>query len=161
MLACAAQAQVAPPSHSSELTALRAVVLGTPLNRHEEPAPDTEAGFIEIPGESLVVIGEGQVAPAVLGMAFGVAVVPGHDLTGIRLLTRRPGRSTPDVYVSQFSGGVESTNFFSFDVESELVPGVWTFEAWDGDSRLYRVEFQIVPGDAEPDLVARCRAPTS
>ncbi len=160
-VAVAAQAQVAPPVHSASLTSLRAVILCTPQNRHQEPAPETEAGFIDVPDEALVVIRQAQAVPAVLGMAFGVAIVPDHDLTGIRMVTRRPGRHLPEVYVSQFSSGLETTNFFSFDVESELVPGIWTFEAWDGDIRLYRVDFQVLPAAAEPDLVAQCRAPTS
>jgi hypothetical protein len=160
-LATASEAQVAPPVHSAQLTALRPVILCTPQNRHEEPAPETEAGVIEIPDEDLVVIAEGQVVPAVLGMAFGVAIVPDHDLSDIRMVTRRPGRKTADVYVSQFHLGEESTNFFSFDVENELVPGIWTFEAWEGNSRLYRVDFQVLPAGAKPDLVAMCHAPTS
>lgn len=159
--ATAACAQVAPPVHSARVTTLRPVILCTPLNRHQEPAPDTEAGFIEIPDEDLTVIAEGQAVPAVLGMAFGVAIVPGQDLSDIKMIARRPGRAAADVYVSQFHGGEESTNFFSFDVESELIPGIWTFEAWEGNSRLYRVDFQVLPAGAKPDLVAMCRAPTS
>ncbi len=159
--AIATQAQVLSFSHSPKLTLVRAVILCTPQNRHQEPAPGTEAGYIEIPEEALVVIREGQAVPAVLGMAFGVAITPSDELTGIRMVTRRPGRLVPDVYVSQFIAGTETTNFFSFDVESELVPGIWTFEAWDGDSRLYRVDFQVLPASADPDLVAQCRAPTS
>ncbi len=157
LCASPALAEVTPPA----ITALRSVILCSPARKHSEPAPGTEAGFIDVPDEPLTIVREGKAVPLVLGMGFGVAITPARDLGGIRMLSYRPGRAQPDTYVSAFTAGEESTNFFSFDTEEELVPGTWTFEAWEDTDLLYRVTFDAVPADAMPDLVAACRAPTS
>jgi hypothetical protein len=161
LLAGAARADVPAPEHSADIGTLDAVIICSPAKTHREPAPGTEAGYIQVPDEAIAITRKGQLVPDALGMAFGVAAISLRDVAPVTMRVYRPGRDQPETYLADFSAGVESTEFFSFDEESERVPGIWTFEAWDGATRLYRVSFEVVPQDAAPGIVADCQAATS
>jgi hypothetical protein len=49
-------------------------------------------------------------------------------------------------------------NFFRFDYDHELVPGIWRFEAWEAGTLLYSVEFEVVPAEALPQIAQACGA---
>ena len=70
----------------------------------------------------------------------------------------RPGRATPEVWATWLSDAGSSLAFFRFDTDDELVPGLWTFEVWDGEVRLYHAEFEIVPAAALPEITEACGA---
>lgn len=161
LLAGAAGAQVAAPEHSADIAGVEAVIICSPANTHREPAPGTEAGYIQVPDEAITVTRKGQLVPDALGMAFGVAAVSLRDIAPVKMLVFRPGRAQPETYLANFPAGLETTEFFSFDIESERQPGIWTFEAWDGETRLYRVSFEVVPQESAPGIVADCQAATS
>jgi hypothetical protein len=45
---------------------------------------------------------------------------------------------------------------FVFEFPKELVPGLWAMEAYDGETLLYRVEWQVLPGDQLPGIGSDC-----
>lgn len=161
LLAGAGAAEVPPPEHSADMASVEAVIICSPAHTHREPAPGTEAGYIQVPDEDIAITRKGQLVPAALGMAFGVLGVSQRDVAPVTMLVYRPGRALPETYQADFTAGVESTEFFSFDVDSERVPGTWTFEAWDDKTLLYRVSFDVVPQEDAPGIVADCQAATS
>ena len=75
-------------------------------------------------------------------------MVPGVARQRPRCGSIRPGSSTPETWDSTFSDTGEQFGFFRFDRDEELIPGLWRFEAWEGETRLYRAEFEVVPAAA-------------
>ncbi len=124
-------------------------------------APDTEFGWIHIPEEPIAMRQRGSVAPAVLGIGFGLE----YTLTGdapilIRHVVEHPpmpasGR-TRQSWESWALGGVPEIIFFQFDLEEELLPGRWTFIALAGEAEVFRAGFDVVPPDAAPHLAGLC-----
>ena len=70
----------------------------------------------------------------------------------------RPGSATPETWESGFSDIDEQFAFFRFDREDELIAGIWRFEAWEGETRLYATEFEVVPAATLPEIVNACGA---
>jgi hypothetical protein len=127
----------------------------------QAPAPGTLSGWIHVPdGEITFHWPDRQVVPAALGLAFGVKaqLVPGAFTTAGQMRVYRPGLTTPEVWDTGFGDLAPSFAFFRFDTEDELIPGIWRFEAWDGTTQLYAVEFEVVPAAAVPELVQACGA---
>lgn len=154
----AAEATPAPPEVSAQIAAIRVGALCQPLAKRTEPAPDTALGYISIAKGAPQISVETQAVPDAIGLAFGVMVVPARSIAQVRLKTFRPGQAAPDVFYSTFTQGKERVHYFSFEFPQEQLPGPWRMEAWDGDALLYRVEFDVLPEEALPDMVARCRA---
>jgi hypothetical protein len=100
------------------------------------------------------------VVPAALGLAFGVKaqLVPGAFAASAEMRVYRPDSDVPEVWDSSLGDLSPAIAFFRFDYERELVPGLWRFEAWDGATQLYAVEFEVVPAAALPDIVQACGA---
>lgn len=126
----------------------------------QRPAPGTLSGWIHVP-DGIIDFHwpDRRVVPAAIGLAFGVKsqMAPGIFATG-EMRVYRPGSSTPETWESGFSDTGEQFAFFRFDREDELIPGLWRFEAWEGDTRLYSAEFEVVPAAALPEIVNACGA---
>ncbi len=162
LLAAPALAEPAAPAGSAAVARLEVGVFCALQAMDRMPAPGTVSGWIHVPTSEITFHWpDRQVVPASIGLAFGLRVTgaPGFatsDLAEARVY--RPGRSTPEVWSSGFSDGGENLSFFRFDTEDELVPGLWTFEGWDGGTLLYRVEFEVVPAAAVPEISQACGA---
>jgi hypothetical protein len=91
-----------------------------------------------------------------LGMSFGVVVQSDANHVQARMETWRPGVDTPDIWYADILAGERKMRGFSFDVEEELVTGLWRLEAWDGDRRLYSVEFDVVLPSQMPGIGPDC-----
>ncbi len=160
-LASPALAGPARPDHAPQVAALEVGVFCALQAMDRMPAPGTDSGWIHVPtSEIRFHWPDRQVVPAALGLAFGVRAqgVPGWATTDAEARVYRPGRSVPEVWDTGLSDAGPSIAFFRFDKDSELDPGLWVFEAWDGDLRLYRVEFEVVPAAALPEIVEACGA---
>lgn len=98
--------------------------------------------------------------PASLGLAFGVKaqLFPGRDVPFAQMRVYQPGKATPEVWESGFNDLAPSLAFFRFDTEAELIPGLWRFEAWEGETRLYSVEFEVVLAATQPEIAQACGA---
>jgi hypothetical protein len=126
----------------------------------QRPAPGTISGWIHVPeGEIDFHWPDRQVVPATIGLAFGVKsrLVAGVFLSG-EMRVYRPGSLVPEVWDSTFSDLSDQIGFFRFDRDDELISGLWRFEAWEGKTQLYAVEFEVVPAAALPEIAQACGA---
>ncbi|MBK6468130.1 MAG: hypothetical protein IPF96_15700 [Rhodobacter sp.] len=62
----------------------------------------------------------------------------------------------PEIWYSDLFADVPSMRGYSFDFEAELIPGLWRMEAWDGETRLYSIDFEVVPPSALPGIGSDC-----
>jgi len=124
-------------------------------------APDTEFGWIHVPDETIEMRTPGAVAPAVLGIGFGVDVtLTGTNPVLIRHVVEHPpmppsGRVTQS-WESWVLGGVPEIVFFQFDIEEELLPGRWSFTAFAGENEVYHAAFEVVAPGRAPHLAGLC-----
>lgn len=162
LLACPALAAPAEPEAGPQLARLEVGVFCALQAMDRMPAPGTASGWIHVPTSEITFHWpDRQVVPAALGLAFGVRAtgVPGFATSdGAEARVTRPGRTRPEVWASGISDAGDTLSFFRFDTLEELVPGLWTFEGWDGGTRLYHVEFEVVPAAAVPEIVGACGA---
>ena len=162
LLACPALAAPAGPQAAAEVARLEVGVFCALQAMDRMPAPGTASGWIHVPTSEITFHWpDRQIVPAAIGLAFGVRAtgVPGF-VTSPRAEARvtRPGRTAPEVWASGIGDAGDTLSFFRFDTEDELVPGLWVFEGWDGEALLYRVEFEVVPAAAVPEIVDACGA---
>lgn len=150
-----------PPAPGPLIASLQVGVFCALQAMDQRPAPGTFSGWIHVPdGEITFHWPDRQVVPASLGLAFGVKarMVQGTSAAYAEMRVYRPGSDRPEVWESSFTDLGDSIAFFRFDHDHELIPGIWRFEAWDGDALLYSVEFEVVPAAAVPEIVEACGA---
>jgi hypothetical protein len=161
MIALPAFAGPSAPVAAPEIAALEAGVFCALQAMDQMPAPGTESGWVHVPTTEIRFHWpERQVVPAALGLAFGVRATGRAGWASVDAEARvtRPGRATPEVWDTGISDAGASVVFFRFDTPDELLPGTWILEAWDGQTQLYRVEFEVVPASALPAIVDACGA---
>lgn len=154
------RAEPAPPHAASEVAYLKLGIFCALQAMDQRPAPGALSGWIHAPdGPIDFHWPDARVVPAVLGLAFGVKsqMVPGVFASG-EMRVYRPGATTPETWDTTFSDTGEQFGFFRFDREDELLPGLWRFEAWEGETRLYSAEFEVVPAAALPEIAQACGA---
>lgn len=125
-------------------------------------APDTMAGWIHVPDAPVELVAESTVAPAVLGMGFGVRFRrTGPDAAILRYEVTHPPIGTAGVttqgWDSVSMAGDQDSIFFQFDLPEELVPGRWTFSARMDGQELFSAPFTVVPPERAPELAGLCR----
>ena len=124
-------------------------------------APDTEFGWIHVPDEPIEMRARGAVAPTVLGIGFGLDyTLAGSEPVLIRHVVEHPpmppsGRVRQS-WESWVMAGEPEIIFFQFDIAEELLPGRWSFTAFDGDDEVFHAAFDIVPPDRAPHLAGLC-----
>jgi hypothetical protein len=121
-----------------------------------EPAPGTTAGHVRLLEDTPEFVFRQQTIPARLGISFGVASISGRDIQDARIEAWVPGATTPEMWFSDMYAGDAEVRGFTFDHAHELVTGLWRIEAWDGETLLYRVEFDVLPGAELPGLSSDC-----
>lgn len=154
------RAEPALPQANPMVASLKVGVFCALQAMDQRPAPGTISGWIHVPDGMIDFHWpDAQVVPAVIGLAFGVKsrMVPGVFTSG-EMRVFRPGASAPETWDSTFSDTGEQFGFFRFDREDELIPGLWRFEAWEGETQLYSVEFEVVPAAALPAIAQACGA---
>lgn len=127
-----------------------------------EEAPDTAAGVVNI----VPVLPEMRrittLVPAQLGIGFGLLVEAREGLVLDPLIVTITHPPYPDsgVEVERWVTGIDGEGpgliGFSFELESELVTGPWTFEAEHEGEIVFRVSFEVVPPALFPDLAQGC-----
>ncbi len=124
-------------------------------------APDTEFGWIHLPDEPVDMRAPGTIAPAVLGLGFGLDyTLAGSDPVLIRHVVEHPpmppsGRVRQS-WDSWVLGGVPEIVFFQFDISEELLPGRWSFTALAGEDEVFHAGFDVVPPERAPHLAGLC-----
>ena len=161
VLGLPALADPAPPMAGPEVASLKVGVFCALQAMDERPAPGTLSGWIHVPeGKIDFHWPDRQVVPAAIGLAFGVKsrLIQGSFAAYGEMRVYRPGSSTPETWDSTFSDLSDQIAFFRFDRDDELIPGIWRFEGWDGETMLFSVEFEVVPAAALPQIVQACGA---
>ena len=152
-------AKPAAPVWSAPIAELTFGVFCTIQPTGQSEAPGTTSGFIHTIATAPSFDWPSQTTlPASIGLAFGVQArsAKGTAVPYAEVRVYRPGQTAPDFWTSDFSDTDPSFAFFRFDTEQELTPGLWVIEAWDGDNRLYRVEFDVVPYAQSPGIAQAC-----
>lgn len=153
-------ADPAPPKFDPAVASLRVGVFCALQAMDRRPAPGTLSGWIHVPESEIDFHWpDRQVVPAAIGLAFGVKSVmaPGTFAKG-QMRVYRPGSSAAETWDSTFADTSEQFAFFRFDRTDELIPGLWRFEAWEAETMLYSVEFEVVPAAALPEIAQACGA---
>jgi hypothetical protein len=154
-------ADPAPPQPGPLIAEIKVGVFCALQTMDQAPAPGTLSGWIHVPeGEVDFHWPDRQVVPATLGLAFGVKarLTSGAAAAYGEIRVYRPGNPAPEFWASSLTDLGDSLAFFRFDHDHELIPGIWTFEAWDGEMLLYSVDFEVVPPEAVPEIVQACGA---
>lgn len=147
---------------SPRVASLTAGLFCAPPEGERRPAPDTTAGWVHVPDEPVEMVAEGQVAPALLGMGFGVRYTL-RDVADARIRyivthpPMPPGGATVESWESTVSAGYADTTFFQFDFEHELLLGDWTFAASIEGDEIFSVGFTVRPAAAVPALLGLCQ----
>jgi hypothetical protein len=160
-LASVAWCEPAPPVAASAVDDLQVGVFCALQSMAQQPAPGTLSGWIHVPdGEIDFHWPDRRVVPAALGLAFGVKtrLVPGQNVPEGEMRVFRPESAVPEYWGTSFTDIDDQVSFFRFDDETELIPGIWRFEGWDGQRQLFSVEFEVVPAAALPEIVDACGA---
>lgn len=150
-----------PPELSAAVSHLEWGIFCAGQAMDRAPAPGTETGWIHVPRDEITFHWpDEQTVPAVIGLAFGVKATgkPGWATAAAEVRVHRPGRTAPETWASDISDVGPTLAFFRFDRADELTPGRWAIEGWNGDTRLYRVEFLVVPAETRPGIAASCNA---
>ena len=149
-------ADVAAPASSPTVQITNFGIYCSPEIKERQEAPETSLGYIEVFSGMPEIRYQQQKVPARLGVSFGVVIASAKDMSGVRVETWRPGQETPDIYYTDYTAGGTSMRGFTFDFKEELLLGVWRMEAWEGDTRLYSVEFDVVAPSTLPGIGSDC-----
>lgn len=159
VLLWSATAALADPAAPQSAQGIRFVEIGIycrPESEGTEPAPETSLGYINLLATLPEFIHRQQRIPAALGISFGVVVQADHDILQARIETWKPGRDRPEIWYTDLYADTPRMRGFAFDFPEELILGTWRMEAWDGDTRLYSVEFEVQPASTLPGISSDC-----
>lgn len=121
-----------------------------------EASPGTASGQLQMVTD-IRLVEQTETIPARMGVDFGfrykVYGAPGATAT-LRMLTipPAPGIHNPQTgnttargeYTTTVTSGDTKYKGYGFDHSWELVPGLWTFEIWEGDRKLASQSFKVV-----------------
>lgn len=155
-LAFPAAADPAPPSFDDPIIQLEYGVFCDGSDGERIPAPDTELGYIELAPDKVEINLIRQKLPAEIGLAFGVIPHTSRDVNAT-IKVHRPDRAIPESWDSTIWKDSPGPTYFTFDFPQEQVPGLWALEAWEGDHRLYRVEYLVTPPGSDAGLTGLCQ----
>jgi hypothetical protein len=130
-------------------------------------APDTDIGEINIIAGNITFSTHGTLTPAIPNLSFGVKVSAAGDiqLDDVTFRVTHPPLIGTGTTEQSWQGFIEanrlSAQLYSFDLPSELVTGTWTLAAYQGDTLIYRIPFNVIhPNDAPTYLKNLCNIGT-
>jgi len=119
-------------------------------------APETELGYVTLlPGTPQIAFRQQEV-PARLGVQFGVVVRSDRIIERVRNETWAPGVNQPDIWYQSLAVDDGKARGFMFEFPEELRIGTWRMDAFDGDTLLYSVAWEVLPADALPGVGSDC-----
>ncbi|PWE26579.1 DUF3859 domain-containing protein [Pararhodobacter marinus] len=164
---CLSGASAAQPlgAVSPRVSELELGLFCAPPEGGRRPAPDTMSGWVHVPDEPVEMVARGTVAPAVLGMGFGVRFRLADDAVAeTRYTVTHPPMLPTGITEQHWSGsiapGLTDTVFFQFDIPEELQTGDWTFSVEVDGEVLFTTMFTVVPPADLPGAAHLCAAPS-
>ncbi|WP_428547887.1 DUF3859 domain-containing protein [Profundibacter sp.] len=125
--------------------------------------PDTDIGEINIISGTIEFSTSGTLVPVIPGLSFGVKTRAMGDvnLDDVIFHVTHPPLIGTGTTKQSWQGFIDanrlSAQLYSFDLPSELVTGIWTLAAYQGDTLLYRISFDVIaPEDAPTYLKELC-----
>lgn len=156
LVASPALADPAPPSTAPGIVIEGYGVHCTIETEGTQAAPGTESGFVNLLSGTPEFTHRQQEIPARIGISFAVVALSDRDIVDARLVTWKPDATQPEYWVSDMAANEPSIQGFMFETPAELIPGLWRLEAYEGDTQLYSVEFEVLPGDQLPGVTSDC-----
>jgi hypothetical protein len=150
---------LADPAPPTAIPGIRITDFGVycrPDSEGTEPAPETSLGYINLLSALPEFVHRQQDIPATMGTSFGVVVQADRDILQARIETWKPGRDQPEIWYTDLFADTPRMRGFAFDFPEEVILGTWRMEAWDGDTRLYSVEFEVRPAESLPGISSDC-----
>ena len=149
-----------PDKISTQIAQFEAGVICAPPTTGVSKAPDTVAGTTHLIEVDPPFVSLKRRVPAVIGIGFGVKAVGVTDIEAVSITVSHPkmgdAGTTRQSYESHISGVGPSLAFYQFDFDYELRVGVWQIEARQGDTVLYRADFDVLPPAQVPELAGVC-----
>lgn len=121
-----------------------------------EEAPDTTLGYVTLLPQTPELAFRQRQVPARIGVQFGVIVRSDRTISGVRNETWMPGSSHPEVWHVDLPADRPLARGFMFEYPHELRIGTWRMDAFDGDTLLYSVEWEILSPDDLPGIGSDC-----
>jgi hypothetical protein len=156
LLALPVGAEPAPPFTAPGVSIQAYGIYCRPGTTTREAAPDTSLGYINLIQGLPVIAFRQQEVPARLGIHFGLIVTIDRDIADVRAETWKPGATRPEVWFTDHLADTPRARGFVFEFPEELVTGFWRMEAYDGDTLLYSVEWEVLPGTDLPGVTSDC-----
>jgi len=155
-LATPLHADPAPPSFQPPVILLEHGIFCDTHDGALIAAPGTQLGYIETTPQELDFSLTRQTLPADIGLAFGVLVQASREVA-VTTKIHRPDLAQPETWESTIPADAPGPTYFTFEFPHEQVPGLWAIEAWEGETRLYRVEYLVTPAGSDPALAGFCQ----
>ncbi|MCU0826721.1 MAG: DUF3859 domain-containing protein [Tabrizicola sp.] len=156
LLAFPAWADPKPPYSAPGIVLEGVGVYCQPGTSIREEAPGTTLGYIHRLSGTPQIAFQQQEVPARLGLHFGVIVRPDRTIAGVRAETWKPGATKPEVWYADLDADVPRARGFVFEFPDELVTGIWRMDAFEGDTLLYSVEWEVVAASELPGVTSDC-----
>jgi hypothetical protein len=156
LLAAPAQADPDPPSHAVSVNIQQLGVICKPTNFDLLDAPQTQGGSVKTYDGAPVFVAKGQKVPALAGISFGVQFTVSHDVAKLRYMISLPDWNRRDIWEISTTADRINHQGYSEGPEAPPEPGIYLLEAWDGDTQLYAVEFEVVPAAQMPGINSVC-----
>lgn len=161
-LAAPAYGQPQPDKVAPEVAIFETGVVCDPPEVSSLPAPDTVAGQTFVfEGDARFVSYNNRV-PAVLGLGMGTKVQMA-DPAGLSDVTMSvthppmgPNGVTRQTHSASISGSEQTQRLYTFDLDYELLPGIWQMQAEKDGRVIYRTTFEVVPPELLPELAGAC-----
>jgi Domain of unknown function (DUF3859) len=146
-----------PPSVSAPgITILELGIFCKAGTSRNKDAPDTSLGYVRELTDSTEMAFDQQQVPIRIGSHFGLTFLSDHDIPALRNETWKPGATMPELWTSDVLAGAVQTRGYSLDFPEELLPGLWRFDAYEGDRQIYSVTFELLPADQLPGIGSDC-----
>ena len=158
-----AAAQQANPRISEGLAELLYGVYCAQDPLREDPAPDTASGVINIVPTVPDFQFRQKLVPAEIGIGFGVVATAafGEPHDQVTVIVTHPPYPETGITVESWQTDIEAVGSslmgFSFDSQSELVLGEWTFSAVTPEGEeLFFIAFEVVEPALMPQVMETC-----
>lgn len=156
LLAAPAQADPEPPRHADTVEIQQVGVMCDPTNFDIMDAPQTQGGSVRTYDGAPIFVTKGQTIPAVPGINFGVQFTVSHDVPKLRYMISTPHWNRRDIW--EISTTAYRINHQGYSEDPDELPelGIYLLEAWNGSTRLYAIEFEVVPAAQMPGIDSIC-----
>jgi Domain of unknown function (DUF3859) len=145
-----------PPVTAPGITILELGIFCKAGTSRSRDAPDTAVGYVMELADTVEMAFDQQQVPVRIGSHFGLSFLSDHDIPALRNETWKPGATAPELWTSEVLAGAAQTRGYSLDFPEELLPGLWRFDAYEGDRQIYSVTFELLPGDQLYGISSDC-----